>query len=202
MKKRKIMRKSNYGIVEKLKNCAFLIKTKLFFGSSRLIRFPIVIRGKKYIDFGTSLTTGYNCRFDVNGVHSSKILVFGKNDNIGDNVRISCAKSIVLGDNVLIGSRVLIIDNSHGKYSGDNQDSPDTNPNERELDTKPIKIGDRVWIGENAVILPGVRIGSGCIIGANSVVTKDIPDNCVVAGSPASIIKKWSPEEKKWIKQR
>lgn len=195
------MRKSNYGITEKVRNVIMVVYSRLFFRESRLIRQPIIIRGKKYINFGKSLTTGYLCRFDVIGCHDDKTLIFGENDNIGDNVRISCANSIVLGDNVLVGSRVLIIDNSHGNYSGDNQDSPDTFPNERELVTKPIKIGDRVWIGENAVILPGVTIGSGCVIGANSVVSKNIPDNCIAAGVPAKVIKKWSPKEKKWVKQ-
>ncbi|KAJ2309551.1 hypothetical protein H4S02_009855, partial [Coemansia sp. RSA 2611] len=53
----------------------------------------------------------------------------------------------------------------------------------------PVKIGDGVWVGGGAVILPGVTIGDGVTIGAGSVVTKDVPDNVVVVGNPARIVK-------------
>ena len=54
---------------------------------------------------------------------------------------------------------------------------------------KPIIIGDDVWIGTCSIVLPGVKIGKGSVVGAGSVVTKDVPDYCVVAGNPARIIK-------------
>ena len=54
----------------------------------------------------------------------------------------------------------------------------------------PVVIGDDVWIGRRAIIMPGVRIGNGCVIGAGAVVTKDVPPYCVVGGVPAKIIKK------------
>lgn len=194
------MRKSNYGVMEKISNVKFVIKTKLFFPSARMFRFPIVIRGKHYMDFGSNLTTGYRCRFEVNGVHKEKKLIFGKNVNIGDSVRISCATGIKLGNNVLIGSRVLIIDNSHGNYSGKNQDSPDIPPNERNLMVSPICISDNVWIGENSVIQQGVTIGAGSIIAANSVVTKSLPENIIAAGAPANIVKVYNQESNEWRK--
>jgi len=191
-------RKSNYEIIEIIKNIYFLIKTKLLFPDARLIRFPIIIRGKKYIDFGKNLTTGYNCRFEVNGTHLGKILTFGKNVNIGDNVRIACAERISIGSDVLMGSKVLIIDNSHGNYSGDNQDSPFTVPNKRLLKSSAVEIGDNVWIGEGVVIQQGVEIGSGSIIAANSVVTKNIPANSIAGGIPIKIIKTYNCEKKIW----
>lgn len=191
------MRKSNYSLLEKAENAFFLIKTKLFFPKARLIRFPIVIRGKKYVDFGTKLTTGRRCRIDVNGDHDGKVLTFGSNVNMGDDIRISCVEKINIGSNVLMGSKILIIDNSHGSYSGENQSSPKTAPNERELFSSPVSIGDNSWIGEQVVILPGVHIGSGCIVGAGAIVTKSVPDNCIVAGNPARILKKW--ENGEWV---
>ena len=93
----------------------------------------------------------------------------------------------MIGNNVLTGPRVLITDNAHG-------DSLfkllDTAPIERFLYSKgKVVIEDNVWIAEGAMIMPGVRIGKGSIIAANSVVTKDIPPYSVAAGTPAKIIK-------------
>lgn len=192
------MRTSNYGVLETIQNVSYVIRSKILFKNARMIRFPIVIRGKKYIDFGMKLTTGRNCRIEVNGEHSGKRLVFGENVNIGDNVSIRCANSISIGNNVLMGSRVLIIDNSHGSYSGNNQDAPDTPPNERKITSNPISIAENVWIGEGAVIQQGVSIGSGSIIAANSVVTKNIPENCLAGGVPARILKRYSEKSESW----
>ena len=192
------MRCSNYSFFEKIQNCGYLIKTKFFYKDARLIRSPIYVRGKKYIDFGKNLTTGRRCRIDVNGIHDKKILVFGNNVNMGDNVRISCVEEIRIGNHVLMGSNILIIDNSHGSYKGERQSSPMIPPNERELFSSPVKIGDNCWIGEYSVIMPGVQIGNGCVIGAGSVVTKNVPDNCIVCGVPAKAIKRWDGDELCW----
>lgn len=190
------MRKSNYGLIEKIQNIVYILKSKLFFSGSRMIRFPVVVRGKKYIDFGKNLTTGRYCRFEVNGEHINKRLIFGNDVNVGDYVSMRCADHIIIGNNVLMGSRVLIIDNSHGKYSGDNQDNPLVPPNTRKLSTGQVIVEDNVWIGENSIIQQGVTIGKGSIIAANSVVTKDVPPNVIAGGIPAKIIKIWNGE--KW----
>lgn len=193
-----MMRKSNYGLYETLQNISYVLRTKLFFFRCRMIRFPIVVRGKKYIDFGTGLTTGRYCRFEVNGMFQNKRLKFGDSVNIGDYVSIRCAESIIIGNNVLIGSHVLIVDNSHGSYKGSNQDSPYTPPNTRKLFTAPIVIGSNVWIGENVSIMAGVHIGDGAIIGANSVVTKDVEANTIVAGVPTKVLKKYNIGANTW----
>lgn len=192
------MRNSNYGFYEKLCNAFFLLKTKFISRKARLIRSPIIIRGKKYIDFGDGLTIGRGCRIDVLGEHNSKILLFGNNVNIGDYVRISCINKIEIGNNVLIGSKVLVIDNSHGNYKYENQDDPTIPPNLRKLISSAVYIEDNVWIGENVVIQQGVKIKKGTIIAANSVVTKSIPENTIVAGVPAKIIKRWNDRTKQW----
>ncbi len=193
-------RSSNYGVIEQVLNVLFLIVSKTMIPSSRLIRFPIIIRGKKWINFGNNLTTGRRCRIEVNGTFKNKVLIFGENVNIGDDVRISAAEYITIGNNVLMGSKVLIIDNSHGTYSGDKQDSPDVAPNARGLYTAPIVIGNNVWIGEGAVIQMGVEIGDGSIVGANSVVTNSVPPNTIVGGIPAHIIKEYNVRTKVWEK--
>ena len=86
---------------------------------------------------------------------------------------------IEIGNGVLIGHNVTLATLNH-------DERPEFRQN---IHPKPIKIGDNVWIGSNATILQGVTIGNGAIIGANAVVTKDVPDNCVVAGVPAKKIK-------------
>lgn len=193
-------RSSNYGLKEKISNAVFLLRTKILVPKARLIRFPIVIRGKKWIDFGSNLTTGRRCRIEVNGIFEKPILIFGRDVNIGDDVRIAAAERISIGNNVLMGSKVLIIDNSHGVYHGDIQDSPKTSPNQRDIYTAPIEIEDNVWIGEGAIVQMGVRVGYGSIIGSNAVVTKDVPPMSIVGGVPAKILKRFNDKTQKWEK--
>ena len=192
------LRTSNYGIAESIKNALTVVIDKIEFPKARLIRRPITIRGRKYIEWGKGLTTGYNCRIEVNGEHDKKVLIIGDNVNIGDYVSIRCAEGISIGDNVLMGSRVLITDNAHGNYSGDDQDPPSTPPNSRILKTENVRICDDVWIGEGAVIQMGVTIGRGSIIAANSVVTKEVRPRTIVGGVPAKAIKEWNDERRMW----
>ena len=77
---------------------------------------------------------------------------------------------------------------------------PEIAPNKRKLVTHPVKIGNKVWIGENVVILAGAEIGDGCIIGANSVVKGKIEKNQIVVGAPAMPIKRWDNKKNEWIK--
>lgn len=100
---------------------------------------------------------------------------------------ITCANKIIIGDCTLLGKYVTITDNSHGDSV---KGQLDIAPIRRPLYSKgPVIIGERVWIGDKVTILPNVQIGNGTIIGSNSVVTKDIPDNCITVGSPAKIVK-------------
>lgn len=68
------------------------------------------------------------------------------------------------------------------------------------LETKPVTIGRNCWIGARVIILPGVTIGNFSIIGAGSVVTKDIPEYSIAVGNPAHVIKKWDPDSKAWVR--
>lgn len=195
--------KNSYGLGEIIKNAISLIYTKLFYKGARLIRRPIYVRGKKCLEYGDGFTTGYNCRIEIfsNREGAEKKLIIGENCKIGDNVHIAVGEKVIIGRNVLIGSKVLISDLSHGNYSeGNTQCNPEVPPDNRPIYTEAITIGDNVWIGDNVCILKGVNIGEGCILGANSVINKSIPKNCIVCGAPARIIKKWDENEEKWIK--
>lgn len=189
--------RNNYSLTELLSNIYAFFMTKIFYKNARLIRRPIYMRGKSSLTFGKGLTTGHACRFDLPG-SSKKTLFIGKNCEIGDNVHIVALKRVEIGDNCLIASKVFISDTNHGDYRGNNQSSPESPPNKRQLSLKEVLIGKNVWIGENVCILPGVKVGNGCIIGANSIVNKNIPDNCIVAGSPARVVKLYNSATQSW----
>lgn len=120
-------------------------------------------------------------------------LWIGANVSFSDFCHVAAINSITIGDNVLVGSRVLITDHSHGHYSSfSTTDPPEIAPILRKLySSGPVNIGSNVWIGDGAVILPNVTIGDGAIIGANSVVTRDVPRNTIVAGAPARAMKEY-----------
>lgn len=176
------------------------IRTLLLFPKARIVRFPIDVRGKKYIDFGENLTTGKNCRIEASPLgNDKKILIkFGNNCQINDYCHISAMQSVIIGDGTLLAGHIYISDNSHGKYKGDNQSCPNEIPIDRVPFISPVEIGNNVWIGEHVVVMPGVKIGNGCIIGANSVVTKSILPNSIAVGSPAKIIKQYNFESNTW----
>ncbi|MBZ9625186.1 acetyltransferase [Clostridium sp. FP2] len=195
--------RNKYSLSETISTAYALICTKLFYKGARLIRRPFYCRGKSRLQYAEGLTTGHHCRFDLLGEENdnSKKLVIGKNCKIGDNVHIVANEKVIIGDNCLMASKIFISDTSHGEYANVTVDSsPDVPPDERTLYMSPVSIGNNVWIGENVCILLGVSIGDGCIIGANSVVNRDIFNNCMVAGSPARVIKKYDNKTGQWIK--
>ena len=189
-----------YGIIGFVKLFVSLIYTKIFFKQARLIRLPFDVRNKKHIKIGNGFTTGFGCRIEAYPQKDifDKIVIIGNNVEINDYVHIAAGEKIVIGNNVLIASKVFISDLNHGNYKGENQDSPLTAPNNRKLSTNPIVIKDNVWIGEGVCIMSGVTIGFGCVIGALSVVTKNIPDYSIAIGSPAKVVKEYNFENENW----
>lgn len=171
--------------------------TKLTMRQARFVRRPIYIRGQKSLSGCKGLTTGRFCRFDLDGEKST--LFIGENCSMGELTHIVAHEKVIIGNDVLFASKCFISDTQHGQYKGDFQDAPEMPPNKRALTTKPVIIGNNVWIGENVVILAGAVIGNGCVIGANSLVTKVIPDNCIVIGN-SKIIKCWNESTKHWEK--
>jgi lipopolysaccharide O-acetyltransferase len=192
--------KNEYSLFKKFQLFWWLVKTRTISPHSRLFRFPLDIRGKRYIDFGKKLTTGVGCRLDAFSKDGGKTLIFSNNIQINDYVHICAMKKVFLGNDVLIASKVFISDNSHGFYNGENGASPYIAPLKREYYINPVVIEDNVWIGEGVVIMPGVNIGKGSIIGANSVVTKSIPPCAIAVGSPAQVIKIFNFDKDIWEK--
>ncbi len=144
----------------------FTIKERTRFG-----RFAVLTAWDKYEDdtFSPSVRIGENCNF-------------------GDFLHLTCINKITIGNDVLTGRWVTITDNGHGTTDFAVLHQP---PMHRSLYSKgPVTIGNNVWIGDKATILPGVTIGEGSVIAANSVVTKDIPAYSIAGGNPAQIIRK------------
>ncbi len=200
--------KSKYGFWNKLKILSYVLRSKLINKNIRIIRFPIIIRGKKWIKFGRNFTTGYWCRLEVfSNNNSNGHIYFGENVQINDFVHISALQSVKIGNDCLFASHVYISDNSHGIYKVIldpaglclPQSVPDSSPAHREYFISPVNIGNNVWLGEGVIVLPGVSIGDGCVIGAHSIVNKNIPAYCIATGSPAKVIKKYSFETNKWV---
>ena len=187
----------SFSVILYLARCLFFTKFRI--PKARIIRLPIDIRGKNGIVFGNGLTTGYGCRLESFSEDGSKTLFFGNNVQINDYCHINALKSVRIGDNVLIASKVFITDLEHGSYIGDENDSqPNSIVKDRPLSSKPVVIGNNVWIGELCSVLPGVTIGENSIIGANSVVTKSIPANSIAVGNPAKLIKQFNFSTNKW----
>lgn len=168
-------------LLKECKNCASDVR----------VYYPISLKGLKYISIGTNFKLDYGGILEAWDNHNGKQyfpqIKIGSNVSFGKNCHIGCIENITIDDGVLFGSNVLVIDHNHGL-----KDYSDINiiPNKRFLSSSgPIHIGKNVWVGEKVTILSGVSIGDNTIIGANSVVTKNIPANCVACGIPAKVIK-------------
>jgi len=109
------------------------------------------------------------------------VLEIGSNTNIGDRTEIHCGREVKIGSNCSISWDVVIMEHNY-HFQDLTSGAPDTAP-------RSITIEDDVWIGCRVIILKGVHVGKGAIIGAGSVVTKDIPPYMLVAGNPARQIK-------------
>lgn len=148
------------------------------------------IVGGEYIEIGDGFSAFSNLRMEAidQYFHHSyqPFIQIGNNVSFGNDCHIGCVNEIIISDGVLLGSHILINDHSHGQT----EFISDQRPAVRELVSKgPIHIGKNVWICDGVCVLPGVTIGENSIIGANAVVTKNVPANCVVAGNPAKVIK-------------
>ena len=160
-------------------------------GKNSVVGSGLQIRGMEYIEIGDNFIAGKGTTIQAWDTYESQKfnpqIIIGNNVMLTDYIQISAIDKVVLGDNLLVGQSVYISDNSHGDAD---KAAIGIAPIKRPLTSKgPVIIGKNVWIGRGAVILSGVTVGDNAIIGANSVVTRDVPNNSVVAGAPAKLIK-------------
>lgn len=178
--------------------CVYLMyKHKLgMFHWTSFIGSPLRIDGGKNIFIGKKVSIKYKtwiASTPITGGDKSQ-LVFEDGCVIGHFNHIYATKSIILRKNVLTADKVYISDNLHGY-----EDIETPIKDQPVVQNGTVEIGEGSWLGENVCVI-GANIGKHCVIGANSVVTKDIPDYCVAVGSPARVIKKYDFNEDKWKK--
>lgn len=167
---------------------AWLKRSFAVSGDIIIVYSPMYLHGGEFMSLGDNFCCDTRLRLDAFGDKGDSLkLIIGNNFNAQKDCHIGAANKITIGHNVLLASKVYISDHSHGEITSDALELP---PTKRPIHSKgEIHIGNNVWIGEGAMILPGVTIGDNAIIGAGSIVTKSVPANSVAAGNPARIIK-------------
>lgn len=132
------------------------------------------LAGNASLECGGAFDISAGCRL---GVMDGAKLALGSG-YMNYDCKIYCFKQITIGSGAAISEGVIIRDSDNHSIAGSEKPA-----------CAPITIGDNVWIGMNAVILKGVRIGDGCVIAAGALVNSDIPDHCLAAGVPARVIR-------------
>jgi lipopolysaccharide O-acetyltransferase len=198
---------ARYGTLGLVRLAGDLIYTRLAHRGARIIRRPAYIRGARHVRLGAGFTSGVGLRIDAfttalgsqDGKKAKPIIEIGSNVQVNDYVHIAAIERVVIGAGTLIASKVFISDHNHGDYQGqDRRSSPDIPPADRPLSSRPVRIGNNVWIGEHVCIMPGVTIGDGAIVGAGSVVSGNVPAFSIVVGAPARTVRHFDPSTGAW----
>ena len=159
------------------------------------IRKALHIKGQKFFKIGRDVSIDSNARIDV---YKTKDVIpqlkIANNVMISFNFTALVTTSLVIDENVLIASNVFITTENHGI-------NPELGPYiNQQLVSGDVHIKRNVWIGEKVIILPGVTVGEYSIIGAGSIVTKNIPPYSIACGNPAKVIKKYDLDKHSWAK--
>lgn len=177
--------------------------TKIEYGRNLLLKgVPVIFnrRGAR-LKIGNNVTIKSSFLSNLVGLYSRTIIVTrapGAEIVIGDNVGISGAtiyarKGIYIGDNTAIGGNCKILDNDFHPIDAENRLKllQDAHGGDSELvPSKEIRIGENCFIGCNTIILKGTILGDGCVVGAGAVVAGKFEDDCVIAGNPASVVRR------------
>jgi acetyltransferase-like isoleucine patch superfamily enzyme len=182
---------------EKLARLWFSARWRLRFrsmGRHALLVAPFRIDGAENIELGEGTFVqrgGWLYCVGIGGVPAS--LEIGAGCVFGYNNHITAVRKVVIGEQVLTANNVYISDNLH-----EFADVATPIMHQPVRFKGAVTIGAGSWIGENACII-GASVGRNCVVGANAVVTRDVPDFCVVAGVPAVVIKRYDPSSRTWL---
>lgn len=192
-----------YQLLSRVSAYYWLKKTQLidrhFYGAigdtTKIIN-PLKVRNPQNIYIGRDVCIANQAWLFTQPVLQNRVprLVIGDSCEIGHFNHITCIDSVELEAKVLTADRVHISDNTHSF-----EDPTIPIVDQPVISKGPVKIGRGTWVGENVSIL-SCKIGRNCVIGANAVVTKDMPDFCVIAGVPGRIIKQFNVDSQKWEK--
>ena len=189
-------------LMEKLSSLRWKLMTKIWYsryfgyiGKNVTFINPMLIKGERFISIGDDCVFRDGLRLEVVDHQEPVVIKIGSNVNVEQNVHIVGRGSIIIGDNVSITAGCSIVDVIHPLQDPRANKSYATviDPNRHD-----VIIGDNTMIGICSHISAGVTIGKGCVIGAHSVVTKNIPDYCVCVGAPARVIKKFNFDRCAW----
>ncbi|MDM8255769.1 acyltransferase [Phocaeicola barnesiae] len=166
------------------------------FHYSNFIERPLELKGIQNLSLGKGAFIRKNAYINILPFTGESHVEFkmGDHSHLNYSAHVIASKKIIIGKDCNIAPYVYIADNTH---SYKNIDLPIKSSPIQQL--RPVSIGDGTWIGTHAAII-GCSIGKHCVIGANSVVTKDIPDYCVAVGIPAKIIKRYDFSTQSWRK--
>ena len=165
-------------------------------GYNSYIEKTLRLNGSKNISIGSNVHIckyGWLAAVPLTGEERAHLII-SDGVRLGDFNHIWATKRILIEPYACTANHVYISDNSHGY---DNISMPIYRQPIVQL--KEVVIGESSWLGENVCVI-GASVGKHCVIGANSVVTKDIPDYCVAVGAPAKVVKRYDFERQEWIR--
>ncbi|HUA75230.1 MAG TPA: acyltransferase [Solirubrobacteraceae bacterium] len=159
------------------------------FAPSARVQHPLRLDGERRISIGTNVFIASNCwlaTYEVNG-HGGELEI-GEGTRITGYCVLAAAARVTLGRSVLLARNVYIADHRHAY-----EDVSLPVSEQGFAGIAPVEICDGAWLGQNVVVAPGVRIGRGAVIGANSFVREDVDDHCVAVGAPARVVRRFAP---------
>ncbi len=182
------------GLIRARSKCFSLLVAGAFanFGKKTVLVPPVRLAGEHRITIGDNVFIGSGSWLQTipNEDDSSIAISIGSGTSIAGACVISAVKRVTIEEDVLLARNVYISDHMH------RHTSTAVSILHQGLDKiQPVRIRSGAWLGQNVVVCPGVTVGTNAVVGANSVVTRDVPDFAVAVGSPARVVKVCSPAQ-------